>query len=209
MSVKSLRARERHADWQLVHRRLETLRQVVERGWAPSAQQTKEILEARAGELARPLEDTTELDQRLELIEFALAFENYGVDASFVREVHPLTDLTPVPCTPRFVLGIINVRGEIVSVIDIKRFFDMPEKGLTDLNKVIVLQSDAMTFGILADLIIGMRSVAASEIQPPPAGLTGIREQYLMGVTQDRMVVLDAPRLLADPRIVVHQTVET
>jgi purine-binding chemotaxis protein CheW len=184
------------------------LRGVVEQGWAPGPQETHRILKARAEALARPLAQAAAQERQFELVEFALAYENYGIESSFVREVYPLTDLTPVPCTPPFVLGIVNVRGEIVSVIDIKKFFDLPEKGLTDLNKAIILQSDAMTFGILADLIVGVRAVAASDIQPPPATLTGIREQYLMGVTHDRMVILDALKLLSDRKIVVHQTVE-
>jgi purine-binding chemotaxis protein CheW len=208
MSVKRLAAGTRSIDWQAIHRRLETLRGVVEQGWAPSPQETRRILKARAEALAQPLAQSAAPDRQFELVEFALAYESYGIESSFVREVYPLTDLTPVPCTPPFVLGIVNVRGEIVSVIDIKKFFDLPEKGLTDLNKAIILHSDAMTFGILADLIVGVRTVAISEIQPPLATLTGIRKQYLMGVTQDRTVILDALKLLSDRKILVHQTVE-
>jgi purine-binding chemotaxis protein CheW len=209
MKTKPRPGRATSFDWQAVRRRVESLREVIEQGWTPSPSETNEILKARTRELADPLSETAAAgERRFELIEFALASERYGVDSSFVREVYPLTDLTPLPCTPRFVLGVINVRGEIVSVIDIKKFFDMPEKGLSDLNKVIILHSDAMTFGILADLIIGLRSIAASEIQPAPTGLTGIRDQYLMGVTHDRLVILDAVKLLMDQKIVVHETVE-
>ncbi|HEY4037979.1 MAG TPA: chemotaxis protein CheW [Burkholderiaceae bacterium] len=206
MSVKRLRPGARGIDWPAIHRRLETLRGVVQQGWAPDPQEAQRILKARAEALARPLAQADSQDRQYEVVEFALAYENYAIESSFVREVYPLTDLTPVPCTPSFVLGIVNVRGEIVSVIDIKKFFDLPEKGLTDLNKAIILQSDSMTFGILADLIVGVRTVAARDIQPPPATLTGIREQYLMGVTRDPMVILDAVKLLSDPKIVVHQT---
>jgi purine-binding chemotaxis protein CheW len=141
-------------------------------------------------------------------VEFMLAHERYGVETSFVREVHPLTNLTPLPCTPAFVLGVVNLRGEIVSVIDIKRFFDLPEKGLTDLNKIIVLQSDTMRFGILADLVLGVRRVPGAEVQPSLPTLTGIREQYLEGVTSDRTIVVDAAGLLASERIVVQEQVE-
>jgi purine-binding chemotaxis protein CheW len=130
------------------------------------------------------------------------------VETSFVREIHPLTDLTPLPCTPAFVLGVVNLRGEIVSLIDVKKFFDLPEKGLTDLNKVIVLQSATMRFGILADAVLGVRRVPAAEIQPSLPTLTGIREQYLKGVTAGRTVILDAEKLLGDEKIVVQEQVE-
>jgi len=198
----------RAIDWPEVHRRLEGLRQLIEQEWTPGEAQTRHILKARAQALARPLE-TAAAEQQIELIEFMLAQETYAVQSSFVREVHPLTDLTPLPCTPPFVVGIVNVRGEIVSVIDIKKFFDLPQKGLTELNKVIILQSSDMTFGILADLIVGVQTIAMNQIQPPPPTLTGIREAYLLGVAQDRMVVLDAAKLLSDRRIVVHETVST
>ncbi len=194
-------------DWRSVHRRLEAVREVVEQRWTPGPEEVKKVLKARAEVLARPPQDEAISGEHIELIEFALAYETYGIQSSFVREVYPLTELTPLPCTPAFVLGIVNVRGEIVSVIDIKRFFDLPEKGLTDLNKVIILQADTMTFGILADQILGVRTVAVNEIQPAPPTLTGIREDYLMGVTGERLVVLDAARLLSDRRIVVHEEV--
>jgi purine-binding chemotaxis protein CheW len=194
-------------DWHGVHRRLEAVREVVEQRWTPGPEEVKKILKGRAEVLARPAQDQAIAGEHIELIEFALAYEIYGIQSSFVREVYPLTELTPLPCTPAFVRGIVNVRGEIVSVIDIKRFFDLPEKGLTDLNKVIILHADTMTFGILADQILGVRTVAVNEIQPAPPTLTGIREDYLMGVTGERLVVLDAARLLADRKIVVREEV--
>jgi purine-binding chemotaxis protein CheW len=112
-----------------------------------------------------------------------------------------------MPCAPPFVLGIINVRGQILSVIDIKKFFDLPEKGLTDLNKVIILHSDSTEFGILADVILGVRSVSLSELQPSLPTLTGIRQEYLKGVTKERLVILDAAKLLCDKRIIIHEEV--
>lgn len=208
MKDKPLASGGRSVDWEAMHRRMESLRRILDEAWAPSPEETRRVLQARATELARPSAESAAQHRQLELIEFTLAHENYGVESSFVREVYPLTDLTPVPCTPPFVSGVVNVRGEIVSVIDIKKFFDLPEKGLTDLNKAIILHSDAMTFGILADLIVGVRSVSFGEIQPTPATLTGNREEYLMGVTEGHLIVLDALKLLSDRNIVVHQTMQ-
>ena len=79
--------------------------------------------------------------------------------------------------------------------------------GVTDLNKVIVLQSDTMVFGILADTILGVCRVPVSEIQPSLPTLTGIREKYLKGVTRERTVLLDAEKLLADEKIIVQEQV--
>ena len=193
-------------DWSEVRQRLDTARTAVERAWTPEPREAKRILTARAQALAREPEKT-ETAYALDCVEFLLAHETYAVESRYVREVHPLENLTPLPCTPPFVLGVVNLRGEIVSVIDIKKFFELPEKGLTDLNKLIVLQSETMLFGVLADAVLGVRRVQVAEIQPSLPTLTGIREKYLRGLTPERTVVLDAEKLLADETIIVQEQV--
>lgn len=194
-------------DWREVERRLEAARVAIEQVWAPSPEAIQRILKARALALAQEPASAETADERIEIVEFMLAHERYAIESHYVREVYPLENLTPLPCTPGFVLGIVNVRGEILSVIDIKKFFDLPEKGLTDLNKVIVLQSDNMLFGILADAIVGVRHIPMTDIQPSLPTLTGVREEYLKGVTPERLVILDASRLLMDAGIVVREQV--
>lgn len=195
-------------DWSEIHGRLMTAQAAVEHGWAPTFGEKGKILKARAKALAQEPEEKAIAEEYLEVVEFLLAYEKYGIESSYVREVYPLKELTPLPCTSPFVLGIINVRGQILSVIDIKKFFDLPEKGLTDLNKVIILQSDSMEFGILADVILSVRNVSLSELQPSLPTLTGIRQEYLKGVTTERMVILDAEKLLSDRKIIIYEEVE-
>jgi purine-binding chemotaxis protein CheW len=132
----------------------------------------------------------------------------YGVESLYVREVYPLKELTPLPCTPPFVLGIINVRGQILSVVDLRQFFDLPAQRLTDLNKVIVLHDGTMAFGILADAILGVRVIPPDGVQPSLPTLTGIRAAYLKGVTGERLVILDAAKLLTDKALIVFEEVE-
>ena len=194
-------------NWRKVRRRLDAARAATEQAWIPDADETTRILKARAQALAREPGDARDAEA-LEIVEFMLAHERYGVETAFVSAIHPLTNLTPLPCTPAFVPGIVNLRGEIVSVIDLKKFFDLPEQGLTDLNKVIVLQSDAMRFSLLADVVLGVRRVPVAEIQAALPTLTGIREQYLKGVTSERTIILDAAKLLADGKIVVQEQVQ-
>jgi purine-binding chemotaxis protein CheW len=105
------------------------------------------------------------------------------------------------------VAGIINVRCRIFSVLDMRRFFELPLQGLTNLNKVIILHGREMEFGILADEILGTRSIPPAEIQPPLPTLTGIRGEYLRGVTPDQTALLDGARLLGDRNLVVHDMI--
>ncbi|MGC2521005.1 MAG: chemotaxis protein CheW [Burkholderiales bacterium] len=194
-------------DWREVERRLEAARARMARVWAPDPEETKRILRERAQSLAREPGKAEAGDEHIEVIEFVLAFENYAIETRYVREVEPLDNLTPLPCTPAFVLGIVNIRGEILSVIDLRKFFELPEKGLTDLNKVIVLESGNMLFGILADAVAGVHRVPIADIQPSLPTLTGVREAYLKGVTSGRTVILDAEKLLADESVVVQERV--
>lgn len=191
-------------DWPAIHALLENARKALERSGSRGPDEVNAILQSRARALAgRPKQGAAEA--AIEVIEFQVAQERYAIESAYVREVYPLKNLTPLPGTPPFVLGIVNIRGQIVSVLDIKKFFDLPDRGLSDLDKVVVIGNSAMTFGLLADLVVGMRRVTPSELQAALPTLTGIREEYLKGVTRDRTAVLAAEKLLADAKIVVRE----
>ncbi len=190
-------------DWPEIHRQIDAIRATIERGFAPSPEKERRILKARAQELAREPEAGVAAEETIEVVEFDLASERYAFALAQVRGVNVLRELTPVPCTPAFVLGIINVRGEIRTVIDLKRFFDLPGAGITELNKIILIEREGVQLGILADAIRGVSRIPLSELQPALPTLTDVRADYLRGITSDRLVVLDAAKILSDPRIVV------
>jgi len=194
-------------DWEGVHRRLADARAAIDQGWVPTKAERERVFKERARLAARELSLETTPAEHMEVVEFSLAHERYAIASSSIREIFPLTDITPLPCTPAFVLGVINVRGRILSVIDIKRLFDLPEKGLTDLNKVVIVQAHGLEVGILADMILGVRLLLRKEIQPSVSTLSGIRENYLVGVTRERVVILDVEKLLSDKTIYVQESV--
>lgn len=167
----------------------------------------RRLLRERARLLAREIQPEKSAELEIELVTFKLAQENYAVESSYVREVYPLKFMTPLPGAPSFVLGLTNLRGEILSIVDLHTFFELPNQGLTDRSRVIVLRSPAMEFGVLADSVTGTLRIAATDLQPALPTLTGIREEYLKGVTGARLIVLDAARLLASPSIVVNVSV--
>lgn len=191
-------------DWNRVHERIAKTSAAIEKGFSPSPEERQRILKARADVLSREseLEEDAEL---VETVEFMLADEHYGIESHYVSEVYPLKDYTPIPCAPPFVLGLLNIRGRIISVIDIRKFFDMPGNGVSELSSVLIIRDDKMEFGILADSILGVRKIAVERIQPSLPTLTGIRGEFLMGVTGERLAVLDARKLLADKNIIIHE----
>ncbi len=167
----------------------------------------EQILRARARLLARPSESAPSADTRLDLLEFRLASERYAIETRFVREVHPLKELTPLPCTPAFVMGIVNLRGRILPVLDIKRFFGLPEQGLADLHCILFVHGNDLEFGLLADAVVGTLILPMDKLQTPPP-LAGMRADYLRGVTTEGLAILNLDRILTDPRIIVNEDVE-
>jgi purine-binding chemotaxis protein CheW len=192
-------------DWIEMKRRLQDAQSAVERKFTPNAEETRRILKARARTLARESAKTEPTDERLEVLEFALADEKYGIESSYVREVFSLKELTALPCTPSFVLGLVNVRGQILSVIDIKKFFGLPDQDRTGRNKVIVVHTDRLELGILADAVLGVSLIPLTDLQPSLPTLTGVRADYLRGVTKEPMVVLDGQKLLSSPKLIVYE----
>jgi len=193
-------------DWAALLKRQEAAHASLALNRALSAQEEEALLKARAAELSRR-PARTEPETVLNCLEFRLSGESYALEMSYVAETLPLTDFTPLFCTPPFVLGIINLRGRIVSIVDLRRFFELPAPGLSDLNRVMVVSNGGMEFGLLADAIVGMRELAASELRPPPATCTGLREEFLAGVTGERLALLNMEKILSDRRIVVHEEV--
>ncbi|ETR68818.1 MAG: Chemotaxis protein cheW [Candidatus Magnetoglobus multicellularis str. Araruama] len=163
------------------------------------------ILKQRARALAIQKDKKDQSVLSIETVEFVLSNELYAIELNYVREVYPLKGLTALPCTPPFVSGIINVRSQIVSIIDLKKFFELPDHDTDAKKRVIILHSNQMEFGILADEISGVRSIPADDIQMSMLTLQGIGSEYIKGVTEQRIVILDAEKILSDAKIVVHE----
>ncbi len=192
-------------NWQTIHNRLQEAQGKLEASMNLTEEAKGEILRRRARELAREDVQSQADEAPLEVLEFRLAEETYALECLHIDEVYPLKSLTPIPGVPGFVLGIINIRGRIVSVIDLKVFFQLPPKGLNDLTRVIILHKPGFEFGVLAEEVLGTRSIPMEAIQPALPTLTGVRSKYLKGIGTDRLIILDAVKLLGDEKMVINQ----
>ncbi|MBI2606527.1 MAG: purine-binding chemotaxis protein CheW [Deltaproteobacteria bacterium] len=164
---------------------------------------TKNILKRRAAALARPQVEPRPASEFVETLEFRLGAERFAVETSFVREVYPLKEVTPLPGTPDFILGAMNVRGQVVTINDLARWLELPESARTAGSKVLILRDGEMECGFLADEVVGMRAIACDELEETLPTLTGIRAECLKGVTRDRTVLLDAGKVLASPKLII------
>ena len=195
-------------DLRVIHNRIESTKQMLTQEIPPDSKENRSILREKARILAQKPEEVATAKEFLSIIEFRLGTETYGIESAFISEVYPLKDFTPLPGVPPFVLGIVNVHGKILSIIDLKKCFNMPEKGLGQLNILIILHNDQMEFGILADDIYGTYPIALDTIQAAPSTITGINAEYLRGVTAERVIILDARNILEDEKIIVDHNVE-
>lgn len=162
---------------------------------------------ARAAALARTQAKSNAGATEIEIVEFLLAGERHALELGHVVEVCPVHHFTILPCAPPFVLGIMNVRGRIVAVMDLKRFFGMPSKLLNEHNRALILANGTMETAILADQVIGARRLRFDSLQPPPATLAGVHGGYVRGFTDDGLALLDGAKILADPKLVVREEV--
>lgn len=159
-----------------------------------SAADVERILKQRAALLSQAPPSEEKTDSAAQLVAFYLGEELYGLDIAFVREIQPLRDLTLIPCTPDFVIGAVNIRGNIVTVIDIGKLFGLSDRSGYESSKVIVIQGDDLELGIIASQVTEVLSISNSEIGRPLATLTSkteecIKGEYLHG--DKLMLVLD------------------
>jgi purine-binding chemotaxis protein CheW len=195
-------------NWDEIKSKVTLLQEALTQKVIMPPEEKRLILKTRAQTSALEKKDETVQKEFIEIIGFSLAPETYGIETAFVREVYPLKNYTILPGVPAFVLGIINVRGQIVSVIDLKKFFNLPEKGLGQLNKVIIIRNERMEFGILADVIHGTHSVSPKTIQTSLPNISGIGSEYLRGVTGEHLIILDAKKILEDEKMIINQEIE-
>ena len=184
-------------------------------GLSHEAEYVERVLAARAASLAQP-DEPVETGAVVELVVIALGAERYGLDIQCVQEIQALTALTPVPGLPAYWAGLINLRGHLYPVLDLRPYLSLPPSGPAAAQpKVVVVAAPAgtpgqtLTVAVLADEVLALRRLPLAELGPPLAAAAG-RERaasYVRGVTADLLSVLDMPALLADPALIVQEQV--
>jgi len=165
-----------------------------------------EILQERAVLLAVDASvNSSEVIDYLNVVEFLLTPERYGIESQLISEVLLLKELAPIPGAPTFVAGVTNIRGKIVSMINLKAFLGLVSKGITELNKTIIIQHNGIEFGIIADAITGTRSIDSKSLRAAPVTLKGKGAAFVKGIAPDGMILLDGIKLISETTIIVNQ----
>lgn len=173
----------------------------------PADERENEVLRQRARRLAQPLPPEPSEGELLRAVGFSLGEEKYAVEHGCIREVLPLPPVTPLPCVPAFVRGIVNVRGRIVALLDLETILGLPAREIGSDDSLVIFQSTEREFGLLADRVFGLVAIPRSNIQPSLPTVTATAGALVKGVTADGWAVLDAGKMLADPGLVVDEDV--
>ncbi|MFS0839334.1 chemotaxis protein CheW [Paenibacillus sp. 1P03SA] len=127
------------------------------------------------------------------IIVFALAHEEYGVEVDKVKTIERMLPMTRVPKTPAFVKGVINLRGVVVPVIDLRSRFGLPETSYSDNTRVIIVAVNDLEVGLIVDSANDVIDLNEDNIENPPEVVGGIKAKYLHGIAkigEDRLLVL-------------------
>jgi purine-binding chemotaxis protein CheW len=137
----------------------------------------------------------------IQFVTFILMDETYGINVMQVQEVLRVTEIAPVPGAPDYVLGIINLRGNVVTVIDTRTRFGLPSAEMDDASRIIVIESEKQVVGILVDAVAEVVELSEGEIDVAPNVGTEESSRYIQGVAtreEGLLILVDLNKLLTD-----------
>ncbi len=166
----------------------------------------KKILSQRAELLAiKNTQPDTQSADIIAVVDFFLASEHYAIASQYITEVLPLKEMYPIPGLPVYVLGIVHLRGRILSVVNLKSILQIQEKGITQLNRLIILKNEKMEFSIVVDKISGHHLMDLRRLLPVPQNLPGEKSSFIQGLTEDGIILLNGEKILNDKSLIVNQ----
>jgi purine-binding chemotaxis protein CheW len=203
-------------DWQNVHRRLEEARTALEGLEATDSQTAQQIMARRAARLAATPPQEEEGEQT-HMAVVRLERELYGLELDAIVEIWPLERVTRVPRAPTWVAGVVNLRGRILPVVDLRRFLNLPEdqgKALSSeaSNYLVVARTQDMECALMVQDILTVERIPLRRIQEAGDDLRGLPPRLVRGLMEHQVdektkmvVVLDLPALLDDESFIIHE----
>ncbi len=140
-------------------------------------------------------------DEILQLVSFNIGEEEFGVDILKVQEINRMLNVTRVPNAPEYVEGVINLRGKVIPVVDLRKRFGLPPKEHDKNTRIIVIELSGKTVGFVVDSVKEVLRIPKSVTEPPPALATNINSEYItaVGKLDDRLLtLLDMERVLSN-----------
>jgi purine-binding chemotaxis protein CheW len=128
----------------------------------------------------------------IQLVTFTIGDEEFGVDILKVREINRMMDITRVPKSPHYVEGVVNLRGKVIPVIDLRKRFDMEPRESDKETRIVVVEVDSKTIGFIVDSVSEVLRIPADTVEPPPPFVADVDAEYISGVGKldDRLLIL-------------------
>ena len=139
-------------------------------------------------------------DEILQLVSFQIGTEEFGVDILKVQEINRMVDITKVPRSPEFVEGIINLRGKVIPIIDLRKRFNMELSAHDKNTRIVVVDIEGQTMGMVVNSVSEVLRIPASTIEPTPDVETSVESEYIRDVAKldNRLLIhLDLSRILS------------
>ncbi len=140
-----------------------------------------------------------EKSQILQLVTFTLGGEEYAVDILKVQEINRMKEITRVPNAPYYVEGVINLRGKVIPVVSLRKFFGLPEEEDRTHQKIMIMDVQGVTMGLIVDAVSEVLRISTSIVEPPPAMTYSVSSEFISGIAklEDRLIILlDMDRLI-------------
>lgn len=139
-------------------------------------------------------------DELLQLVSFRIGSEEFGVDILKVQEINRMVDITRVPQAPHYVEGVINLRGKVIPIVDLRKRFNLDVKEYDKNTRIVVVDIGGTIMGMVVDSVSEVLRLPISTIEPPPEIAAGVNSDYIKGVAklEDRLLIfLDLSKVIA------------
>ncbi len=131
-------------------------------------------------------------DELLQLVSFTIGDEEFGVDILKVQEINRMVEVTRVPNSPPYIEGVINLRGKVIPIVDLRTRFSIPKKEWGKDTRIIVIELESKVVGFIVDAVREVLRIPQNITEPPPHMIAGIDAEYItaIGKLKDRMIIL-------------------
>ncbi len=146
-------------------------------------------------------EDDSVVRKERQIVAFTLGSEIYGVDIASVREIIPIQKIVSVPRAPDFVEGIINLRGRVIPVLDLRKHFGFLRKEEDPNQRIVLVEAGSDSIGVIVDSVSSVLRIADDSVEPPASVIVGTEVEYIYGIAKmdgDLIVLLDLTRIISD-----------
>ena len=211
-------------DWEAARQRLAASQDALAASSELSPEALERIWAQRAAQLAQaPLQE--EAGERFEVVLVQLGREVFGLEVQYVRDIRPARQITAVPRLPEWVTGLANLHGRILSVIDLRRFLNLPGANEQERQEqelppqyLAVTETEDMEIALLVDDVLGVEALLANPVQTENSAMPNLPQEYIKEIVNRTesstqagspalVVILDLPALFADERLIIHEEI--